>query len=287
VIGFGARAALFAFLLGRGSASAEDRAALWRPSIYGAGAGDGDVAPVDCAERLAVVQAERDRQPERTFAHLTDLSRICEKSDVVWAALATVAIQLGQFSEARAALRRARGLAPDSPDPRRAFDLGFLLSVDGQWAAGIEAYRQAERLGGLPGAERWLLDFDLGDSLMALGRLGEALSAYRRALGHAPSEPLVHLALAVALDRADQPIRSRAELKLAERFDPKIGRLDRAHYIFIPAGDIHYYRGLLSMAQGEWQEARRALSAFLTTLPDSPYAGRARDHLRVLSTLAP
>jgi tetratricopeptide (TPR) repeat protein len=121
--------------------------------------------------------------------------------------------------------------------------------------------------------------YDLGDELMAAGRLTEAIDEYGRAVTLAPDKPVPRLAHAVALDRDGQVDRARAELDVVVTLDPALQRLDGADYIFVPAADVHYYRALALGARGSAAAARAELRAFLTELPEGPYAAHARQRL--------
>jgi len=183
----------------------------------------------------------------------------------------------------RAVLEKARALSPDGDDgdPQLSFQLGFARSSTGDLQGGLVEYRRAEAQGGL-GSDEWLLQYDLGDTLVALGRLGEAIEAYRKAT-RLSSEVLPRYALAVALERDDQLERSSRELTAAMARDPQLQQLRSPRFSFLPAEEVHYYLYLVFDSRGQRVEARAELENFLHALPGSPYAGRARAHLRRLS----
>jgi len=191
---------------------------------------------------------------------------------------------LHEFAEGRQRLERARALADGAPATRErelalAFHLGFAREVTGDLEGAIEEHRRLESMGGLPAPNQYLVHYDLGDELMAVGRLREAIDEYRRAVTLAADKPVVRLALAVALDRDEQLDQAEAELNVAVTLDPQLRRLGSEEYVFIPAADVHYYRALALVERGSLAEARLALRTFLAELPAGPYAAQARRRL--------
>jgi tetratricopeptide (TPR) repeat protein len=242
-----------------------------------------------CAQMTAELRREFDgarTAPDR--ARVTQAvehgARRCPRSLELQALYGETLIAAGPdfIAQARVALERARQLAPagEDKDPRLAFHLGFVRAIGGDFAGSLREYLRAQSLGGLPRHEDWLLSYDLGDTYMALGRLGEAIESYRRATRLASSEPMPRMALAVALDRDQQLEKSRAELQVGLTLDPQLRRLQSGDYVFVPRDEIHYYLALVAFARNRPADARRELEAFLAALPESPYAPRAREHLQ-------
>jgi tetratricopeptide (TPR) repeat protein len=120
------------------------------------------------------------------------------------------------------------------------------------------------------------------EALMALGRLDEAIQRYRRALSYG-SDQLFYWGLAVALDRDEQISRSQQALKTALGSNGKgMRRLSDSGVFFIPAGDIHYYRGLGYLGLREHAKAKAEFEAFMRKLPKSQWSARVRAHLAAL-----
>jgi tetratricopeptide (TPR) repeat protein len=189
------------------------------------------------------------------------------------------------YADARRRLERAHQLADESPPSTRErelsllFHLGFAREVTGDLDGAIEQHRRLEALGGLPAPNQYLVHYDLGDELMAAGRLSDAIDEYRRAVALAPDKSVVRLALAVALDRDEQVDKSRAELTIVLTLDRTLKRLGSEEYIFVPAADVHYYRALALLERGAAAEARVELRAFVAELPSGPYAAHALGRL--------
>lgn len=215
---------------------------------------------------------------------LRKAAALCPDDRDVLQALGETLLAARDFDEARQSLERAQALssaATISHDAAiaLAFHLGFAREVTGDLTGAIESHRALEAMGGLPAPNRYLVHYDLGDELMAVGRLAEAIDEYRTAVAQAPEKPVPRLALAVALDRDGQVSRSREELNIVLSLDPQLSLLSTGEYVFVPAGDEHYYRALGWLARGSTAQARAEMRAFLAQLPESPYAARASERL--------
>lgn len=168
-----------------------------------------------------------------------------------------------------------------------AFSLGIAYSKKGQFDRAVGEYDRAERWlaqrqqsGDV--ARRATLQGNAAESLMALGRLDEAVARYREAIRLQPGYVLAWWGLAVALDRDEQLGRALAAVARATRYDTTMRELTGSGVFFIPAGDIHYYYGLGHLAKGQVEQAKAAFSRFVELLPRSPWVRRARAHLSVL-----
>jgi len=210
---------------------------------------------------------------------------LCPSDRAVLVAAGEALLAAHEFSEGRQRLERAHALPDGTPAPRDrerslAFLLGFAREVTGDLDGAIEEHRRLEAMGGLPAPKQYLVHYNLGDELMAAGRLGEALDEYRRAVALAPpTKPVVRLALAVALDRNEQTDQARNELAAVLAFDPDLRSLSADDYVFVPREDVYYYRALALYERGATAEARVNLRTFLAEVPSSPYLARARERL--------
>jgi len=192
-----------------------------------------------------------------------------------------------EYTEGRLHLERARAMADAVPASREeerqlAFLLGFAREVTGDLDGAIEEHHRLEAMGGLPAPNQYLVHYDLGDELMAAGRLAEAIDEYRRAVTLASTKAVVRLALAVALDRDEQVDQSRTELAGVLAFDPELRSLaaDKdGDYVFVPPQEVYYYRALALAERGSLAEARYNLRLFIAELPTSPYLLHARRRL--------
>lgn len=210
---------------------------------------------------------------------------LCPSERAILATAGEALLAAHEFTEGRLRLERARALADGAPATRErelslAFLLGFAREVTGDLDGAIEEHRRLEAMGGLPPPNQYLVHYNLGDELMATGRLGEALDEYRRAVALAPpTKPVVRLALAVALDRNEQIDQAHTELAGVLAFDPELRSLAGEDYVFVPREDVYYYRAVALYERGAAAEAPLNLRTFLGELPSSPYIARARERL--------
>ncbi len=218
--------------------------------------------------------------PELALKSFAEASRLCPDEPEAFALGGATLVDTGDYPAARTALERARALDGDEGgDAQLAFHLGFVRALGGDFDGSLTEYRRSLQLGGLGLADNWLLYYDLGDTLMALGRLAEATDAYRRSSRAAPLKAITHLALAIAYDRDGEVERSRVELSIALSQDPLLYALQSDQFIFVPAAERHYYLALGFLQRGLRSRGRWELRQFLAQLPDGPYSARARERL--------
>lgn len=243
-----------------------------------------------CAQLLD--DATRLRNAGETRSSLSTLRKaaeLCPSDREVVQSVGEALLAAHQLTDGRLHLERARLLAGDAAAPHErelalAFHLGFAREVTGDLDGAIEEHRRLEAMGGLPPPNQYLVHYNLGDELMAVGRLSEAIDEYRHAVTLAPDKPVPRMALAVALDRDGQIDRARDELAVAVTLDPDGQRLASDEYIFVPAADVHYYRALGRLTRGATAEARVELRAFIAELPAGPYTLHARARLAEAET---
>jgi tetratricopeptide (TPR) repeat protein len=228
-------------------------------------------------------------QPRVAIQTLRALVKVCSADREAHQLLGETLVAQREYPAARIALERAREIslteeAAGPSDARGArevslaFHLGFVREVTGDLEGALREHRRLEALGGL-GSNEYLVHYDLGDELMALGRLDEAIDEYRRAVRLAPEKPMARLALAVALDRNQQGDKSRIELLVALSLDPQLRCLFADEYVFVPAADVHYYLALGFLGRGLRAQARAALRQFIELEAVGQYLNRARQHL--------
>jgi tetratricopeptide (TPR) repeat protein len=147
--------------------------------------------------------------------------------------------------------------------------------------------------GGVAGTDVYV---NLGEVLMADGRLAEAEARYRDAIAVAASETtgerrprsqdlaLAYYGLGVALDRDAQPAAAREAIARALGQDPggaalKVATITNRDLFFVPDGDVYYYLGLAAEAEGRAMDAEAAFREFLARRPDSRWGAAAAAHL--------
>jgi tetratricopeptide (TPR) repeat protein len=198
-----------------------------------------------------------------------------------------------------AELKEARRLDRDGAEAERiAGELGLVYSRLGAHNEALGEYDRALRL---VEAERRPSEFaDYGrslllsnsaETLMALGRLPDAIERYRQAEALASTAAteweMAQWGLGVALDRDEQVEKSRAAIQRALDIDPTMSRLVDEGVFFEPPGDKRYYEALGHEVAGDRELALAAWRAFLAETPSSPFTRRARAHLAELKRALP
>ena len=198
--------------------------------------------------------------------------------------------ELDRLKEAISAFNKARRLNPDyDNDYSMAFTLGIAHSKMGAFETAVLEYDQAERTLaaqglGITDAQnvRATLHGNVAESLMALGRLEEAIQRYRASVALQPGYALAWWGLAIALDRDEQISKAREAVTRALAGDPDMRALTSEGVFFIPAGDIHYYFAFGYWAKGDLVRSKKEWESFLAALPRSQWAYRAQAHLAQL-----
>jgi tetratricopeptide (TPR) repeat protein len=211
--------------------------------------------------------------------------------------LADVQSLAGRSAAAVATLERAlpRAQLP-SEEAACWFRLGVERSKLGRYAEAVADYDRQVALGESDGT----VYANSAEILMALGRLGEAEDRYREAIrvdeqsldrrSREHGLALSYYGLGVALDRDEQPIAAREMIARALALDPTQANLTIAQQpgsdvFFIPDGDVFYYVGLTAEVAGRADDAEAAFREFLSRLPGSRYARRARAHLEARAVI--
>jgi tetratricopeptide (TPR) repeat protein len=257
-------------------------------------------------------QAEHERDAPARFKLADEAARLCAEAErrtpadplphlTLARALATTdpahpeGCRPGACERATEELLRARALDGSGVESERiASELGIVLSRRGAFAEALVEYQRAlrrvdserlfnslEDLGG-----RAVLLGNSAESLMALGRLDEAIARYREAEAAAsPGDLYWQLAewgLGVALDRDEQGEKAQLAIQRALDYDPTMAHLTEEGVFFEPAGDTYYYLALGHEVAGDRVEALAAWRDYIAAQPNSPWAGRVRRHVEAL-----
>ena len=192
-----------------------------------------------------------------------------------------------RWEECAEARQRIFDRDPDyRPEGRRAsawaldFGLGQCYSRAGNYELAIDHYKRILTTRRATGA--FNIRWQLGEALMALGRLGEAISSLQVAAKlSGEREPLVHYALAVAYDRDEKLAASRNHLQLALARDPQLKNLERTDLHFAPAADRWYYLGLAERGRYLPRPERATIyfRRFAVEQGDGAWMRRASHHL--------
>jgi tetratricopeptide (TPR) repeat protein len=197
------------------------------------------------------------------------------------------AYDLDRMKEAVAAFTVVRRLQPEFGDELGICSkLGIAYSKLGRFEEAVQEYNRADHALGSDASRlgnRSVMHSNAAESLMALGRLDEAIQRYQESVALAQGNILGWWGLAVAFDRDGQASKAREAVDRALALDPTMSKLTDDGVFFVPEGDIHYYFALGYEAKGDPPRARLQWETFLAKLPKNQWAFRARQHLAALS----
>jgi tetratricopeptide (TPR) repeat protein len=242
------------------------------------------------ADQAQVLLEQAIRQQPRAVAPHIVLARVLTVADPQHPELC----RPRACERAVAELKIARKLDRDGTEAETiAGDLGLVYSRTGAYEDALAEY---DRALGLVETERRPVAYERygravlygnsAETLMALGRLSEAIDRYRQAEATATvgdiEWELAEWGLGVALDRDEQLAKSREAIQRALDFDPTMAHLTDDSVFFEPSGDKRYYEALGHEIAGDRELALSAWRAFVAESSNSPYARRARAHLAAL-----
>ncbi len=205
---------------------------------------------------------------KQAVAVLNQAIRIRPYASGLWFNLGTVHSYAGNYKPCVDALRTARKLNSKHKIHLTSFRLGLCLSMSGRISEGVVEYRKVT-------PSRWVtravLNWNMADNYMALGRLKEAVGHYQTSLVANPGQLVLHFALAVALDRAGKLRSADRQLQRANRLDPTGASLSGKDIIWLPSHDHLYYRALRAFSLRQRGEALRWWKKFVSVSPRSPW----------------
>jgi tetratricopeptide (TPR) repeat protein len=258
-----------------------------------------------------VRSAERTRDRDRRFAIADQAKTLCEQAarerprdpvpHIMLARALTVpdpqrpeSCRPHTCERAVAELKEARRLDGSGVEANHiAGELGLVFSRIGAHEEALAEYDRALRLVDTDRRPGEFFDFDRSrlysnsaETLMALGRLREAIERYREAEATAIAGTevweMAEWGLGVALDRDEQIDKARHAIQRALDVDPTMSRLVDEGVFFEPPGDKRYYEAFGHEVAGDRELALAAWRAFVVEAPASPYLKRARAHLAEL-----
>ncbi len=121
----------------------------------------------------------------------------------------------------------------------------------------------------------------LGESLMALGKLDQAISILRQTANHSSSRNTEYI-LAIALDRGEYISESRSRLRKILSRDSQLRGLLSSDKRYAPKEDEDYYLGLAYAEKRKPSQALYHFRSFLKHAPTSPWSKRAKQHIASL-----
>jgi tetratricopeptide (TPR) repeat protein len=200
--------------------------------------------------------------------------------------------QLQRWSECADEYNKVLAIKPDFRPPQRPggdtlpfdFDVGTCLALGGHLEASIPFYQRVLAAGVPKPEERATVYWNLGDSFQALGRLEEAIDAYRDGIEAWPAHAMLRLALGVAYDRDGQVALAVDAIQESLGINPAAPMTapNGSPALFVPAEDEDYYRGIAHKVARRRNLAIVFFRSYLERAPRSPWATRAREHMAQL-----
>lgn len=202
-----------------------------------------------------------------------------------WHAQAQSLWEQGDLPGAQRVLERMARLGLGAHLPHQM--LGQLAWARGDWVGALNHYRAARRI--WPGGAELLLRE--GEALLALGQDGEALKAFRAALGSSPNDPATIIALVRSLERAGELDEAIARSEFLVQSDHVVsldvvstlarlwgrraaGALEGQARTEAMVGARHFYAQLLQdggpARWEEWDREFKHLTHQLQQLPGAP-----------------
>lgn len=170
-------------------------------------------------------------------------------------------LRSGNAGEAALAFRHYTRLRAD--DPSGHFWLGLALDESRQPSQAIWAYSRSLDLAMREGMDSPELRVNIGNTLMKLNRLDDAIFNYRRAIAIDSKLTRAHYNLGRALLQKDEP-------------QPAFESLSRCTELGLRDPTILYYQGQALKAMGKPEDARQKLELFVRQLPATPEAQALR-----------
>lgn len=128
-----------------------------------------------------------------------------------------------------------------------------------------------------------IVQSNLAETYMMLGRLDDAIDAYREAV-RGGGDLSAWYGLAVALDRDGRGSLAREIVQSQKLSGYRAFResVFRGGTFFVPAGEVYYYYALAEEALGRADDAIIYWGRFIASGAHPQYQGRAREHLEAL-----
>ncbi len=186
---------------------------------------------------------------------------------------------LGRHQLTMTAWKRVWKLQPDHWDTSSmAFELGILYAKKRAYAESVAVYRR-----GMPASfhltTRSIMASNCAESLMALGKVRQAVAMYRRSIRLRPrSNNAAWWGLMIAYDRRGLTAASERARNQALTLDPNLRGLAGPAVFFVPTGDVHYYLALAYEGQGRVRDAADQWKRYLRARPKTRWKKRVILH---------
>jgi tetratricopeptide (TPR) repeat protein len=177
------------------------------------------------------------------------------------------------------AWKRVWKLKPDHWDTSSmAFELGIIYAKKLRYAESVAVYRK-----GMPASfhltTRGIMASNCAESLMALGKLRQAVRMYRTSIRlRRQRNNAAWWGLMIAYDRLGLTAPAERARRQALTLDPNLRGLVGTGVFFVPRGDVHYYLALAYEGQGRTRDALDQWRRYLRPRPKSGWIKRVRIH---------
>lgn len=210
--------------------------------------------------------------------------RDCDRPDLINTAMARETVAAWDAAEARAPLdpRFSAGEGENVLFSRAL--LNTRLNTRDSLAAAARDYEQyidrADRAA--PNLENAL--GNVAETYMMLGRIEDAITAYREAVIRRGTNVSTVYGLAVALDRGERPTLARQLIAQqgAEGYETFRRQVDSGQSFYVPQGEVFYYFALAEQTLGDPDRAIEYWRMFLGSGAHPAYQPRAKEHLAAL-----
>ncbi len=193
---------------------------------------------------------------------------------------------LGRHQLTMGAWKRVWKQQPDHWDTSSmAFELGILYAKKRRYAESVAVYRK-----GMPASfhltTRSIMASNCAESLMALGKVRQAVAMYRTSIRLRPrGNNAAWWGLMIAYDRRGLTAASDQARNQALMLDPNLRGLAGPAVFFVPTGDVHYYLALAYEGQGRIRDAADQWVRYLQARPQSRWKKRVILHQARLKRL--
>ena len=125
---------------------------------------------------------------------------------------------------------------------------------------------------------------NLAETYMMLGRMEEAIDAYREALKNGANASTAY-GLAVALDRDGSPSEAIETIRAhtVEGFQQYRTMIAMGQIFYVPRGEEHYYLALILEAFENYPESRAEWQAFIASKAHPKFQARAKQHVDAIN----
>jgi len=223
--------------------------------------------------------------PQLQFLGVTSSPlRDCDNPTSLNTAVAKETIAAWNAFEAREPLDPRLGVGEGSSILFARAILHTKLGTKADWEAAVKDYlRYLDRIGDPQAEDAAIAWGNLAETYMMLGKMDDAIDAYREAVRHA-SDASTFYGYAVALDRDERSTSAHALIQKQgrESFEHFQKRVTDGTTFFVPAGEEEYYYALIEEAFGNVAKSINHWRRYIRSGAHPQFQPRAKQHLDAL-----